>query len=235
MSSELQPIAPPEAWGETITRENVSERAYLMLYEALMHGKLKPGERLLLRPLSRQFGISVTPMREALLRLVSKEALSLDARGTVVVPTLTRDQLLEIRDIRKDLEGRAAATAALHATPEAIEALAVIQARLMDSYRDGAYRDSVRLNTEFHLQLCRMARLPVVQVILESLWVRCGPILSHLYDEGTPSWEPHPHEDVLDALRAGDGDAARQAIRHDIEYGGQGLFEHAAPSLPDDA
>ena len=105
-------------WAKPIERENLSDRAYTTIRNALMRGQLKPGERLRLRPLSERFGISLTPMREALLRLVFERAMTFDERGTVVVPSLTLAQLQEIRSIRMDLEGKAAASAAAHVTPE---------------------------------------------------------------------------------------------------------------------
>lgn len=214
-------------WARPIVKENLSERAYRSLREALMRGQLRPGHRLLLRPTSVRFGISATPMREALLRLVSEKALALDARGTVAVPKLTLEQLLEIRTIRTDLEGRAAAAAAQLVTDSDIDALAAIHAQMAKSHQLGKYEKAIDLNTEFHLRLCRLGRLPVLYDIVEGLWVRCGPILSHLYDGGLQEdWDAHTHLRVLAALRARDPDAARQAICEDIVNGGQGLLAH---------
>jgi DNA-binding GntR family transcriptional regulator len=227
--------AGPQEWVKPLVRENLSERAYLDLRAALMRGQLRPGERLLLRPMSARFGISATPMREALMRLASEKALTLDARGTAIVPRLTMDQLLEIRAIRVDLEGRGAAAAAARASDPEVEALAAIHTHISECHATGDFATAVNLNTEFHLALCRMGRLPILHELVEGLWVRCGPILSHLYDAGLPDWEPHPHLRVIAALRARDPDAARDAIREDIERGGQGLLDHAAGADAADA
>ncbi|GJD50858.1 HTH-type transcriptional regulator McbR [Methylobacterium crusticola] len=231
---EDQPGSEATDWVRPLVRENLGERAYAELRAALMRGQLRPNERLRLRPMSVRFGISATPMREALLRLVSERALALDARGTVVVPMLTLAELLEIRAIRIDLEGRAAATAALIASADAIDGLAAIHAAISDCHRTRAFARAVDLNTEFHLGLCRLGRLPVLYEIVEMLWIRCGPILSHLYDGGLPDWEPHPHRRIIDALRGRDPGEAREAVREDIERGGQGLLARvkaaAAPS-----
>ncbi|APX25803.1 MAG: GntR family transcriptional regulator [Rhodobacteraceae bacterium] len=216
-------------WAKPIERENLSDRAYTTIRNALMRGQLKPGERLRLRPLSERFGISLTPMREALLRLVFERAMTFDERGTVVVPSLTLAQLQEIRSIRMDLEGKAAASAAAHVTPEELQTLRDIQAGIADCHARQSFADAVHLNTEFHLGLCRAGRLPITYDLVENLWVRCGPILSHLYDAGVPpNWVPHPHERILDALEAGDAEAAEAGIRFDIEMGGQGLLKHVS-------
>lgn len=192
-----------------------------------MLGKLKPGEALRLRPVAARFGISPTPMREALLRLVFERGLTLDARGSVIVPTLTLEQLEEIRSIRVDLEGKAAAAAALRATSDEVDSLEVLHARIMTCHTRSAWEEAVELNTQFHLELSSLGNLPITQDIIELLWVRCGPILSHLYDAGVPDdWDPHPHLRIIDALRRRLPDAAREAIRVDIEQGGQGLLDH---------
>lgn len=226
--TDRDPSGESARWNPTIIKENLSERAYLALREALMRGHLLPGERLLLRPMSERFGISVTPMREAFMRLISTNALGLDGRGTVFVPVLMRDELIEIRNIRMDLEGRAAAQAANVATPPDIDALEAIHARIAACHQSKAFAEAVEFNTQFHLALCRAARLPILLEIVENLWVRCGPILSHLYDGGVPDWNPHPHELVLQALRARDTEGCRAAIQYDIQNGGKGLLQHVS-------
>ena len=216
-------------WARPLERENLSDRAYLAIRGALMRGQLKPGERMRLRPMSERFGISLTPMREALLRLVFERAMIFDERGTATVPQLTLPQLLEIRGIRMDLEGNTAAAAATAATEEEIAALESIQAGIAECHAAANFGDAVHLNTEFHLALCRAGRMPITYDLVENLWARCGPILSHLYDAGVPeNWVPHPHERVLEALRRRDPEAAAAGIRFDIEMGGQGLLNHVA-------
>ncbi|PZX17148.1 DNA-binding GntR family transcriptional regulator [Palleronia aestuarii] len=218
-------------WVRPVGRESLAEQAYASIREALMRGQLAPGERMRLRPMSEKFGISLTPMREALLRLVVEKAMDLDGRGTVIVPTLSLDQLLEIRAIRMDLEGRLAASAARMAMPDEIDNLERIQARIAVCHAERRFDDAIPLNTEFHLALCAAGRLPITYEIVEGLWVRCGPILSHLYDAGEPpGWDPHPHMRVIEGLRRGDEEAARDGIRYDIEMGGRGLLEHVRQS-----
>lgn len=216
-----------EDWAQPIERENLSDRAYFSIRRALMRGQLKPGERMLLRPMSAQFGISITPMREALLRLVFERAMVIDGRGTVTVPELTLDQLLEIRSIRVALEGQTAAIAAREATGEEILHLEAIQSRIADCHARQSFAEAVDLNTEFHLALCKAGRRPITYDLVEGLWVRCGPILSHLYDGGIPDdWVPHPHTRIIEALRRKDAEAARAGVRFDIEAGGKGLIDH---------
>ena len=227
MRNERETQGETTHWIRPIAKANLSDQAYSVLREALMRGQLKPGEQMRLRPMSARFGISPTPMREALLRLVFERALVLDGRGTATVPHLTVAQLLEIRAIRVDLEGNAADAAARLATPEQIDALMDIHEQIMACHKSGDFARAIDLNTQFHLALCRLGALPITYDLVENLWARCGPILSHLYDAGVPeNWSPHPHTRVIAALTRRDGPAARDGIRQDIIEGGKGLLDH---------
>jgi DNA-binding GntR family transcriptional regulator len=209
-----------------ISKENLSDRAYNEVRLALMRSRLKPGERLLLRPLSNRLGLSVTPVREALLRLVSEQALFLDERGTVTVPTLDYKSLLEIRDLRVELEGKAAATAAAIATMDEIDELAGFHDRMLASLATQDYQGALDHNEQFHFRLCAMARLPIVYQFVGTLWMRCGPILTHLYDKGIMHWDIHPHVIIINGLRERRSKVVRKAISDDILRGGEELLAH---------
>ena len=103
--------------------ERLSQRAYQAIRVSLQNGELQPGQRLILRPLASKLGLSATPVREALLRLVSEQALGLDERNSVLVPMLGGEDLDELEELRTDLEGRAAAVAATRASAADIATL----------------------------------------------------------------------------------------------------------------
>lgn len=223
--------AVPAGGFSKVSRQSLSDRAYEEIRGALMRSRLKPGDRLLLRPLSAQLGLSATPVREALLRLVSERALRLDERGTVMVPVLDRDSLIEIRDLRVYLEGRTAMRAASLATEAEIAELEDLHARLVGMIAEGKFQAAIEMNERFHFTLCAMGRSPMVYQFVASLWMRCGPILSHLYDNGVMEWDVHPHVRIIDSLRAKDEAAAARWMAEDIIRGGQELLdyvEHAA-------
>lgn len=162
-----------------------------------------------------------------MMRLIAENALELDARGRVCVPHLSRKALLEIRRIREQLEGGSAYEAATNASSEAIDELANIHATMISNQERGNFSEAIGCNTQFHLKLCEIAELPITLELVFNLWMRCGPLLSHLYDAGVPpNWDPHPHERIIAALRTGDGEAAREALTFDIRGNGAGLLAH---------
>ena len=88
-----------------------------------MTGCFKPGQKLLLRPLAAELGISVTPFREALLQLVSEQALSADSSRSLAVPAIGLERFREIRDLRIELEGRAVEAAVRNTAESDLAAL----------------------------------------------------------------------------------------------------------------
>ena len=209
-----------------VTKNNLSDLAYQQLRRALMRSELPPGERLRLRPLSKHLGISATPIREALIRLVSENALKLDARGTAVVPLLKLAELREIQSLRIMLEGEAGTQAAQRITSAELEALRAIQHEIADCHATEDFDRALLLNEKFHFGVITASGMPINYQILETLWMRCGPILSHLYDTGNFSWAVHPHDVVLEGLEKHDGAMVREAIRRDIIEGGQSLIDY---------
>jgi DNA-binding GntR family transcriptional regulator len=62
---------------KTIEKENLSSRVYSEIRNALMNGQYEPGERLRISALAEQLGVSITPVREAIFRLVSEQGLEM--------------------------------------------------------------------------------------------------------------------------------------------------------------
>jgi DNA-binding GntR family transcriptional regulator len=206
--------------------ESLAGKVYQRLRSALVGGRLVPGQKLVHRLLATELGVSPTPVREALLRLVSEGALELDARGIAWVPRLEVERYDEIMDLRVELEGRAAARAALLATPADIAVLTEIQARLLAGRHSADRHTVLAENERFHFGVIALARMPVLQRVVESLWVQVGPTINLLFSGPRAlSAMGHPHDALLAALTAHDAEAAREALRRD-------LCEHARVLSP---
>ncbi|MFT4144166.1 MAG: GntR family transcriptional regulator, partial [Mobilitalea sp.] len=97
-----------------LTRDSLNGQAYARLCRDLKAGRFAPGEKLKLRDLAAEMGISPTPVREALARLISEQALEQVGHHSVRVPVMDEERFAEVRELRLVLEGRAAARAAAH-------------------------------------------------------------------------------------------------------------------------
>ena len=206
-------------------RQNLTSMIYGQLKHGLMAGALKPGEMLTLRSISEKFGVSQTPVREALLQLVSERLLTMTPGKTICVPKLAPERLQELRDIRVRLEGMAVERAVQRITPEEID---VLQALHEDVRRSKAAEDmeaTLRANYRFHFQLYAIADMPELMAIIEGLWAQSGPSQSFLYDRPFFHVGPvHPHERLLAALKNKDTAEAIRALEQDIVLHGVALM-----------
>lgn len=212
---------------EVVERSSLSTQAYQQIRKALMVGELKPGQRLNGRAIAAQLGTSLTPVREALLQLVAEGVLEGRTGHSITVPRPTRAICTELRDIRVAVEGLGAERAAGRIDCKGIADLADIHAALVAAKAARDYGLALRCNEAFHIALCREAGLPRLLRVLESLWAQSGPFLNLLYagpEAGPAGADPHGHVRVLEALRRGDGEAARRAIVEDIVSGGAVLM-----------
>lgn len=228
---------PGGRFGRRISKESVSQQAYLAIRTSLMRSQLRPGQKLIARQVAADLGISVTPVRESLLRLVSEHVLMLDERGTVVVPQRSLQDCIEIRDLRVLTEGEGAARAAAKGSVAEVDALLATHDRYVMAEAGRDYVTALAENENFHFSLCRMAQSPALFRIVENLWMQFGPILSSLYDgRGRPfDDQVHGHIVVIEALRARDPERARQAIGQDILVGGRALLDRLADGQGDGA
>ena len=201
-----------------VEREPLWDQAQTQLRDALFAGRFEPGRRLTLRELAETLGTSITPVRDAVSRLIAQGVLEQGPRNSAVVPDVGVDTLRHLVIVRAELEGRATREAVGRATPAAIDALEhnlarmrqLIATRNLDAYLD--------LHRRFHFGIYEMAAMPVLLQIIESLWLRCGPILSFVIPEYVLSLKGTDHHmAVLRAIRAGDAARAEAEVVADIE------------------
>ncbi|WP_424811310.1 GntR family transcriptional regulator [Roseococcus sp. YIM B11640] len=212
---------------DPIGRQSLSAIAYDKLRKALMTGHLQPGERLNGRTLATRLGTSLTPVREALLQLVTEGTLEMQAGRSISVPVLTRSAYLELRDLRMVVEGLGAERAAAAISAAGIAKLAQVHEKLTAAKAKNDFAAALRWNEAFHIGLATAADMPRLLKVVESLWSQSGPFLNYLFAHSNLTVsEPHPHTLVLEALRKRDGAAAAAAIREDILKGGANLLEH---------
>ena len=153
--------------------ETLSDKAYLEIRKALMSGKFVPGDLLVIRTLAETYGISATPMRDALQRLVAEKSLEMLSNRTIVVPHLTAGTFLELRFIRTALEGLAAALAAPNMREKEIERLEALIAAMDDDIAANDPRSYLAHNKTIPLSaLFARAKSPLLLQLIENLWTR---------------------------------------------------------------
>jgi DNA-binding GntR family transcriptional regulator len=212
---------------EAIGRGNLSAKVYQQLRAALMGGFYEPGQRLLIVDLAEEMGTSVTPVREAIFRLVADGALEMQKVQAVTVPLLTDAQIAEVRTIRIALEGEAAALAAAKATGEQVANLTRINDAFFSALRDGDPHQASELNREFHLAVVAIAEMPTLSSMVEMMWARMGALIHriNLNLRISRDYGPdHDHYKVIEGLRTKNPDMARQGIQNDIRFSRIGIL-----------
>ncbi len=193
----------------------MAKDAYSLILEAIEAGLFKPGDRLVESELAERFGVSRTPVREALQRLETQSMLARDGRS-LMVASLDHNQLAELYAVRTELEGLAARLAARHATEEEVR---VLRTMVMEdrALLGGDPRLLSQANKRFHKQihLASHNRFLVQQLDL----VRRSMALmatTSFAAEGRDGPALTEHERIVAAIEARDGDAAYLALKTHI-------------------
>ncbi len=184
-----------------------------------MVGQLLPGEALTLRGLAAANGVSMTPVREALRRLVAEGALTLSSSGRVSTPELSDERIEELAAIRALLEPELAARALPRAHFALIDRLTTINGGIAEAVERHDAVGYIRSNLDFHRTLYLRAQAPAMLAILETVWLQLGPTMRSLYGRVSRHEPPRHHRMILAALRAGDEPALRLAVRADVTHG----------------
>ncbi|RWR35129.1 GntR family transcriptional regulator [Sinirhodobacter populi] len=188
--------------------------AYTMILEAIDAGVYRPGDRLVESELAERFGVSRTPVREALQRLETQSMLARDGRS-LIVASLDHNQLAELYVVRAELEALAAALAAKHAAPEEVRVLEDMVARDWEQMTDAF--ELARSNKLFHRQihLASHNRYLVQQLDLVH---RSMALLAStsLAADGRRDAALREHQAIVEAIRNGDEAGAAAALRAHI-------------------
>lgn len=188
--------------------------AYTLILEAIDVGVFRPGDRLVENELAERFGVSRTPIREALQRLETQGLLTRDGRS-LIVASLDHNQMAELYVVRAELEGLAARLAAIHATPE--ERLLLRQMVEEDRALLDNPKALARANRRFHRQihLASHNRFLVRQLDLVHRSMALMAETSLAID-GRGAVALAEHEAIVDAIEGGRAEAAYDALRSHI-------------------
>lgn len=211
------------------TSSTQQDDTYAVLRQWMTVGKFLPGERLKIRDVAAELGVGVMPVRAALLRLAAEGALTHSPNCGVAVPKLSRAEFDDVLQNRLLLEGEAAERGALRLSAEdkrTLQALVHTMDEALKRVDAKAYLDA---NEEFHVRLYRAAGSPLLMALIETVWLKVGPLSNQLFEEAAaPAVLNQAHEDLMRALDTGDAGAARRAIERDLFVAGQFLRRRCA-------
>jgi DNA-binding GntR family transcriptional regulator len=185
-----------------------------LILEAIDVGIYKPGSRLVESELAERFGVSRTPIREALQRLETQSLLTRDGRS-LIVASLDHNQMAELYVVRTELEGLAARLAAQHASVEEINVLQQMIDADRERVSDAAAlaRSNKRFHKQLHLASHNRFLVQQLDLVYRSMALLATTSLAV---EGRGPVALDEHQAIVSAISDRDGSAAHEAVKRHL-------------------
>jgi DNA-binding GntR family transcriptional regulator len=206
-------------------RPQLSDDVARHVRRRIFNGTYPAGEYLRLDQLAAELGISVTPVREALLNLRAEGLLEQHPRRGFMVLEVTARDLADVARVQAFIGGELAARAAENITVEQLAALRAIQDELERAYRQTDLDRTVRLNHDFHRSINVAADSPKLTQFMSSI-TRYAPESVFPTLEGWPEQSIKDHRALITAFEARDAEAARAVIAEHFTIGVAPLTDH---------
>jgi DNA-binding GntR family transcriptional regulator len=200
------------------------DSTYQRLRQWVTVGRFLPGERLKIHDIAQQLGAGVMPVRAALQRLAAEGALVNVPHSGMLVPRLSVAEFDDVLQMRLLLEGEAAERGAHRIDAAGLAELAVLEQRMGEALATGDTTAYLDANELFHLRLYQAAASPTLMALIETVWLKVGPLSNRLFEAaGAARVLNHAHSDAMSALQQRDSAGVRRAIERDLFVAGQFL------------
>jgi DNA-binding GntR family transcriptional regulator len=212
-----------------LPRSRASDSVFDILRENILGRAFRPGDRLDVRALADQLGVSATPVKDAVTRLAAEGLVEVRPRSGTFVAELAADAVAETFEIRRALECLAAEHVVSRLTPDLLTRFtAIVEAleRPVSSERDRAQHE--QRNVELHTLLVETSGNRRLTELYRSL--NAHLIVARVHSRRSPDdarleQERREHRAILDALEARDAGALVSALDRHIRRAGGALVE----------
>lgn len=232
-----------EETGSRVSRATLALQLEDALRADILSGELRPGQRLRASEIAPRYGVSATPLREALQRLAVEGLVVLDARVGVTVSAISRDDLRDVYETRVTLESEALRRSIATGDDAWLGRVALA----LDDLRratpgDGAASSRVaaevtarawsRAHREFDVQLYSACASPWLLRFIETLSKRCERYrrAAGQLPDAYAKWL-REHDAIFQAARARDADAAVATLQQHLRDTAHMVEEHLADAL----
>jgi len=194
--------------------QRLSEHVHNALSEAIVEGKLPPGERLRETQMAKALGVSRTPVREAFVRLKQQRLLSSDASGAYYVAEWDRQTLWEIATLRAALESLAFSLAPQNLSQEDFDHLEGITRQMgeMDADPDsGDYKRMALFDFQFHTYIWSRTSHELLEQALENIKPQAQYYMYLTRQAGQTDYAEQ-HRKLIEFLKQGDRSKANEIM-----------------------
>jgi DNA-binding GntR family transcriptional regulator len=220
-----------------IAHPTLSRRVYEDLRELLLAGQVRPGQKFTLKGLADALGTSQMPIREAIRHLAAEGGLEILPNSGIRVPLMSKDGFQELLKIRLALEGLAVEHAALRITAAELKTVTDIHHALSDAMSQAAPNVSqvIQLNKQLHFAIYRASGMPTLVALIESIWLRVGPVINLDMGAGSSRLSEAPalrhHAELLQGLQNRSIEQSRAGLAGDLLSAAEVIL--AGDGLPD--
>lgn len=199
-----------------IQKDKLHDQVYEQLCTLLREGEVTPGHAVRVARVAEAFGVSAMPVREALTRLQAIGVVTNVSGRSLGVPSLSYEELTDLRDVRLEVESLAVRWAVAHRDADFIADLEALLDMLTETEQSGDVQGYVKANYAFHLRLYQQSKSPVLIDMIDTLWLRVSPHLYQLERENQYKVSNIHHRNIVQSIRDGDEVTATQELVLDI-------------------
>jgi DNA-binding GntR family transcriptional regulator len=204
---------------------------YKKLRGAILKGKLKPGQKIVMAELAKEFGLSETPVREAIRRLESDGYVHFTPHTGASVTKIDSSELVEVYLIRIALEALATRLASPHITDKDIEFLKKKNHEMEMAIHENQYENIGGFNRLFHLRIYKAAPFPRLYKMICDLWdtfERWPSVFAFVPERAIAAVEEHKR--IIESLRMKDMELADRLMKEQKERAMEALQKYTAES-----
>ena len=188
------------------------EMVYEELKMQILKGSIIPGTRMMEVELAEEMGVSRTPIREAIRKLEKEGLVTIEPRRGAYASMISTEDMVEILEVRQDLEGLAAYFAASRMSDEQMAELKEVSNNYNEAVKRGKMEDMIKYDTRFHHIIVESCRNKILVQMIEQLQELVLRFRYIYYDNFRRAENmPEEHEAIVAAISEGDADKARAA------------------------
>lgn len=188
------------------------EMVYEELKMQILTGAIVPGTRMMEVELAQEMGVSRTPIREAIRKLEKEGLVTIEPRRGAYASQISTDDMVEILEVRQNMEGLAAFFAASRMQPEKMEELKEASSKYNDAVSDSDIENMIKYDTKFHRIIVESCNNKILLQMIEQLQELVLRFRYIYYDNFKRAENmPEEHAQIMNAIASKDAEAARKA------------------------
>jgi DNA-binding GntR family transcriptional regulator len=203
----------------------LSDEVFHALVKDILSGEMEPGARLDEPSICRKFGVSRTPIREALRRLSGTGLVEVAPRKGVTVARIDTEQLNDMFEALAEFEGLCSKLSAVRMTTLEKKRLQVLNATRQRKIAEGD-KNFAALNNEFHESIYLGAHNSSIASVTRNFRQRLAPFRALQFVPGRTEYSFHEHDEIVRAIVGSDAARAYEVMRDHVIGTGLQVIEH---------